>query len=363
MQKPLTVLHLITGLGTGGAERMLTRIVTNSHDPDIRHIVVSMTNVGGFGAEIEAAGVVLYQLDMKGALSTPSALIKLFKISKIEHVDIVQTWLYHADLVGTLFSKLCFFKGKLLWNLRCSDMDRKRYKRYTRILAMLSGIPEMILANSNAGHCYHQKLGYKPKQWRVLPNGIDVEQFKPDLGGRQRLQALLGTQDSDILVGVVARTDPMKAHGLFLKAYARAKVENPNIKVVLLGRGTEKYSGIPGVHVLGERSDVSQIIAGFDALYMPSYSEGFPNVVGEAMACGIPCVVTDVGDAGMIVDGTGFVVRPDDLDAMTEGLDKICALSPAKRQKLGKAARKRVVDNWSLPKIIDDYNKLYMGLV
>jgi len=355
-------MHLITGLGTGGAERMLTHLVTGSKNPDIRHVVVSMMGKDVFGKEIEQAGVELFTLNMSNKLSALKGLWHLHKIIKKIKPGTLQTWLYHADLMGSIYKKLFGFPGKLLWNIRCSNMDDARYNWLTKILTILSAIPNQVLVNSKSGLNHHKVLGYKPQNWAVLPNGINVERFAPNANARKKLEEDYQLNATDFIVGVVARNDPMKAYGSFLEAFATLHHKNPTLKAILVGEGTKKLPKQAGVTALGQRGDIESILSGFDVLCMPSsHGEGFPNVVVEAMACGTPCVVTDVGDALDIIGDTGIGIAPEFTSDIVYGLEKAASLNKKTLDKMGRDARRRIVENWALPKIIDSYNQIYLN--
>ncbi|MGC2854543.1 glycosyltransferase [Novispirillum sp. DQ9] len=356
----IKVLHLISGLGTGGAERMLTRVATRLEAPDITQGVISMTGPGTFGPAIAAAGVPLHDLGMARGRLDPRALGRLAGLLRHERPDVLMTWLYHADLLGTVATLLPGTARALAWNLRCSDMDGARYGRLTRLLALLSGRPAVVVSNSEAGRRFHAGLGYRPKAWRVLPNGIDMDVFRPDPAARPLLRAAAGLPAGAVVVGVVARVDAMKGHGVFLDAFAALRARRPEVHAVLIGKDTGGLPAAPGVVALGERSDVPALVPGLDLLVSPSlFGEGFSNVIGEAMACGVPVAATDVGDAALIVGDTGRVVPPGDAAALAGVMDALLGTDLA---ALGAAARRRVEERWALPLVLETYAALFREL-
>jgi glycosyltransferase involved in cell wall biosynthesis len=352
----MQLLHVITGLGMGGAERMLVRLLGAMDRARFPARVVSLTDLGALGPEIAALGVPVEALGMRRGVPDPRGLTRLRRIVRESRPDVVQSWLYHADLMS------CFAGAKrLAWNLRCSDMDFARYGRSTRwavrALARLSGQPDAVLCNAEAGRRLHESLGYHPRRWEIVPNGFDLQRFRPDPTARARLWAMLGLPEDAVVIGLVARLDPQKDHATAFAALERV----PEAHLVCIGRDVPAPS--PRVHALGERSDVDALVPGFDIATLSSaFGEGFPNVLGEAMACGVPCVTTDVGDAGAIIGDTGFVVPLRDPAALAAGWQRMIALGPEGRARLGTAARERVVANWSIATIARRYEDIYASL-
>jgi glycosyltransferase involved in cell wall biosynthesis len=359
------VLHVITGLGQGGAETMLAKLIEAL--PEITHVVVPLARDLALAPRIAAAGAEVIPLGMRGPLGLPAAVARLAALIRRVRPDVIQSWLYHADLAATLARAVAFSRAPLAWSLRCSDMDLARYAPATRLvvraLARLSGVPAVIASNSEAGLAWHRRLGYRPRRSIVIPNGFDTDRFRPDPEARSRLGAMLGWGEEAVIVGLVARVDPMKDHAGFLAALARTE---PALRAVLVGRGTEALA-IPAalagrVAALGPRDDVAALTPGFDIACLASrFGEGFPNVLGEAMACGVACVTTDVGDASAIVGEAGVVVPPGDPAALAEALSALAA-DPDRRRALGAAGRARVLADYALPSVAARCASLWRGL-
>jgi glycosyltransferase involved in cell wall biosynthesis len=352
----MQVLHVITGLAMGGAERMLVRLLAAMDRSRFRPRVVSLTDHGALGPEIAALGVPVDALGMRRGVPDPRGLLRLRGIVRETSPDLVQSWLYHADLIASLAGA-----PLLAWNLRCSDMDFARYGASTRwtvrALARLSGRPDAVLCNAEAGRRLHESLGYRPRRWEVVPNGFDLARFRPDPQAGQRLRGMLGLPDQAVVIGHVARFDPMKDHATAFAALERV----PEAHLVCVGRGVPGASA--RVHALGERADVEALMAGFDMATLSSaFGEGFPNVLGEAMACGVPCVATNVGDAAAIVGDTGLIVPPRDAAALAAGWQRMIDLGAEGRARLGGAARARVEANWSIAAIARRYESIYASL-
>ncbi len=366
------IVHIITDLDTGGAERMLARLVAASHGARFDHHVIALIGQGRQAEAMRAAGVPVWALGLSGAAGLPLSVARLAVWLRRLRPDVVQTWLYHADLVGTLAAALAGGPS-LLWSVRCSDMDFQRYAASTalvvRLLARLSGWPDMVVANAEAGRERHVALGYRPRRWRIIPNGVDVAAYRPDPRARATVRRQLGVGEGAPVVGVVARRDPMKDHATFLEAAGRVAGRMPAPVFVLAGRGVtaeapEVRTAPPALagrlHALGEHADVPRLMAGLDLLVLPSlYGEGFPNVVAEAMACGVPAVVTDVGDAAHIVGETGRVVPPGDADALADAMVAMLGETEAERARRGQAARQRITANWSLESTVAAFEDLY----
>jgi glycosyltransferase involved in cell wall biosynthesis len=369
----LTVLHLITGLEAGGAQHALLRLVAHTDRRRFRSVVVSLTDTGVLGPAIKAAGADLHTLRLPGGAPTPSGLLRLLRLLRDVRPDIVQTWLYHADLLGLLLKPLANMPH-LLWNLRCSDMDLPPGRMAVlRLLGRLSRVPEVVVVNSRAGQLVHQKIGYRPRRWELIPNGFDIADLKPDPVARRELRAELGCKPGTIAIGMPARVHPMKDHATFLAAAARLARSRPEASFVLIGAGAEPASTelrelIPAelsdrVMLLGERADMARLYPALDIVSLTSaYGEGFPNVLGEAMACGVPCVATDVGDAAVLVGTTGVVVQPRDPEALAAAWDRVIVLGEDGRRALGQEGRSRIEAHYAIGAVVARYEALYQEI-
>jgi glycosyltransferase involved in cell wall biosynthesis len=289
--------------------------------------------------------------------------------------DIVQTWLYHADLAGLVAATIARVPH-VVWNLRCAELDPRDHPRslpaLLRTLALVSRWPDAVICNAEAGRRAHERLGYTPRRWEIIPNGYDTNAFRPSPGARSSLKHQLGIGDDAMLVGLLARFHPMKDHGTFINAARLVTAAQPNVHFVAAGRGVESAPPInrllddlklrDRVHLLPEQADASRFLAALDVAVSSSYGEAFPNVVAEAMACGVPCVVTDVGDSAGIVGSAGVVVPPRDPAALAAGIMRILDLTPAAREALGSSARERIVSEFSIGRALARYDHLYADL-
>ncbi len=366
----IRVLHVVTGLRRGGAETMLVKLVGAIDRARFENRVICLAERGPLAAALEQAGAAVEAFGMRSGLD-PRPLWRLVAALRRHRPDVIQTWLYHADLAGLVAAMGTGRSRRLLWNLRCSDMELRRYapslRLVVRLLARLSPLPAGIVVNSRAGRLHHQRLGYRPRRWIEIPNGFDLSYWRPDDGARGRLRAALGLAENAPLIGMVARLDPMKDHATFLAAFAAARRHLPDLHAVLIGRGTESLDaaiaaqGLAGaVATLGERDDVRALLCGCDVACLSSaFGEGFPNVLGEAMACGVPCVATDIGDAAEIIGGCGRIVPARQPEALAEAFLALLRLSPEARRQLGMRGRDRIAARYDLAGIAARYEELY----
>jgi glycosyltransferase involved in cell wall biosynthesis len=360
----LTILHLITGLDTGGAERMLFQLATRTDRTRFRTVVVSMTDRGTIGPLIEAAGIPVQALGMRRWLPDPRGILRLAAILRALSPDIVQTWLHHADLFGLIMLRLGRVRH-LLWALHSSDMQESALVR--RLLVRGSARPDAVVTVSRFGQRFHTELGYRPRRWVYIPNGFDTVSLHPDEAARRRGRALLGIADSEIAILLPARHHPMKDHANFFAAAARLAASEPNARFVLAGTGSDALGdpiaahGLAGrVLPIGHRTDLDGLYPAFDIVTLSSaYGEAFPMVLGEAMACGVPCVATDVGDTALLIGDAGTVVPARDPGALAEGWRGIIALAPEERRALGVKARAHIVANYDLERIVPRFEALY----
>lgn len=351
---------------------MLAKLVGAMDRARFSNTVISLTDRGQLGEQIESSGVVVHALGMKRGRPDISALPRLIRLFRSLNPTIVQSWLYHADFLSTL---AVWFAGSpiLVWNVRCSEMDLARYPPLTRwvqrVLAQWSATPAAVIVNSEAGRKLHEQIGYRPRRWDVIPNGFDTQRFHPDSSVRLPLRKEWHVPDDAVIVALVARVDPMKDHATFLDAAQEVSKARPNVHFFLVGKDTQTLTpavsvrGLSGrVRVLGYRSDIDRLLPGVDVLCLSSVGEGFPNVLGEAMACGIPCVSTDVGDARSIIADTGLVVPVRDPALLAQAIIGMIDRGAAARERLGCAARARIEGEYSLSKIVDRYTALYSDL-
>lgn len=352
---------------------MLCKLLSHMDREKFQNIVVSLQDEGVLGKDIRKAGIPLLTLNMKPGIPNPVGIYRLGMILKKTKPGILQTWLYHADLLG-MISRIVMRVPIIVWNVRCSHLKKDDHPSslfvVINFLAKLSHMTNAVIVNSEIGKKIHRSLGYKPTRWEVIPNGFDTDLFCPSHDARSKIRRDLGLPENTLLVGLIARFNPMKDHDNFLYAAKLILQELPNVHFILSGQGVDfkndllhkkvKEFGIGNnVHMLGERTDISDIIAALDVACSSSYSEGFPNAVGEAMSCAVPCVVTDVGDCAFIVADTGIAVPPRNPHVFAEALKAVLTLPSENRIEMGILARKRIVENFSIDAITQRYERLY----
>lgn len=370
-------MHVITGLYTGGAETMLLKLLSAQDTARFKPIVVALGSGGAIAEKIESLGITVCSLDMSGNSPSPVAVWRLLKLVRGFKPQVIQGWMYHGNLMAALAGLLSPGRAPVLWNIRHSLYDFRLDKRMTALIIRLGGklsfSPEWIIYNSRVSAKQHEKLGYASARTVILANGFDCELFRPSFAARSSIRQQLGVSDGATLIGLVARYHPIKDHANFIAAAAKLAVTKSDVHFVLVGssideRNLELMEMIDSVglrdrvHLLGEQSNLSEITAALDIATSSSASEAFPNVIGEAMSCGVPCVVTDVGDSAVLVGEAGRVVPPKDSNALAAGWASILDLNQEQRNALSAAARQRIVENYSLPNIVAQYEALYMDL-
>ena len=375
--RPISLLFLITHLGQGGAEEMLYKLLSRIDRTRFTPQVISMMDHGLLIPKIQALGIPVDSLGMRRGVPNPLAILRLARWLWQHHPDVIQTWMYHADLAGCLAARLV---GRIpvSWGIRHSDLSSEGNSSLTlltvRICAMLSRwLPTRIVCCSEASRRVHVEAWYAAEKMVVIPNGFDVDTFMPDVAARNSIRKELAIPDDAPVIGMAARFEPIKDHHNFVRAARILHQTRPNVRFVLCGQGVSwdnerlvtwiDEAGIRNrFHLLGLRRDMSSITAAFDIATLTSFGEAFPNVVGEAMSCAVPCVVTDVGDTARIVGETGMVVPSRNPYALAEAWRQMLDLGPEGRCRLGMAARERVKDKFGLPKIVDCYQNHFEEL-
>jgi glycosyltransferase involved in cell wall biosynthesis len=370
------VLHITTGLGQGGAESALYKLV-RATTPQIEHFVVSLLDEGVYGERLRAAGAQVEALRMRPGRPSLSALRRLQGSLRSIEPDLVQTWMYHADLLGGLAAR---FAGRrpIVWGVRHSNLELRRNRLSTlaiaRVCAWLSNwVPTAIVFCAEQAAHAHAALGYRKEKFRIIPNGYDLATFATDPVARSAAR-LEWAGPQEVLLGCVARWHPQKDHENLLAALALVTRGTP-VKCVLAGEGMTAQNpelmasirrhGVERVAVLaGARNDIPTLMAAIDIHVLPSAGESFPNVVAEAMAAGTPCVATDVGDVSAIVGDTGWVVPARDPLAFAAGIEAALeALRAQGKAALGERCRERIERRYGLARMSGAYVELWRSLV
>jgi len=370
----LKIAHIITGLEADGAETMLYKLL-RAMDRRFDPVVVSLVDDGPMAARIEELGIPVFGCGMRpGFLSLPAAA-RLGRLLRRVRPDLLQGWMYHGNLAAQVAAAALPSGTPVLWNIRGSHCRLRDEKFMTAatiwVGARLSRLPSKIISNSLASARQHERLlRYSKDRWVIIPNGFEVEKFTPSESARVDVRAELHASPEALLIGLIGRYHPMKDHANFLSAAAILRTKLPAAQFLLAGSGVDSENStlrdqmqtlglLAGVHLLGARGDVPRITAALDIAGSASYSEAFPNVIGEAMSCAVPCVVTDVGDAALLVGDTGRVVPPRDSNALAQAWLELAGLSRSSRHSLGAAARARIAAHFSMSAIAARYEELY----
>lgn len=337
-------------------------------------MVISLTGTGPVADMIAKLGVRVEALDLR--ISPLGTFARLIGLLREIRPQVIQTWLYHADLAG-LLARPFVPHTHLCWNLRCAELGSGDVPFFTRMLARLLGaasrFPDLVIANSQAGRAAHRRIGYRPRRWEVIYNGFDAARFVPDAAARETVRLELGLEADAMLVGLVARYHPMKDHENFLRGAALIRGKCHDARFLLAGRDVTAENtrlmacvnslGLGGsIHLLGERADMPTITAALDVACSSSFSEGFPNTVGEAMSCAVPCVATNVGDTAYLLGSGGIAVPPRDPTALAEACVRLLQMSKEDRSRIGMLGRTRILEEFSIDRIVARYEGIYAQL-
>lgn len=369
----MKVLHCITSTGFGGAQIMLLRYLRALGQRAYDHSVLSLMPQGAIGQEIASLGVPVHDLGLQQGRYSVRALKTLRQHVRHTRPDLIHGWMYHGNLAARLATIASTAAPPVLWAVHHSLQDIHNERRSSRFFirsgAALSGGVSGISYCAQVSAAQHEAIGFASDRSIVIPNAIDTDEFRPDAEARARLGVIAGIPDGRIIIGNVGRDHPMKDQARMVAAIARLLELGYDVQGVLIGTGQDVGSARRASHELGisdristlsERSDIAKLVSGFDIFLLPSaWGEAFPLAVCEAMACGVPSVVTDVGDTGLIVGETGAVIPPSDTEAQASALAKMVDLGPSGRKAMGAAARDRICQNFSMSRYIDAHDQWY----
>lgn len=359
------VCFLLRRLERGGAERQLVELIRRLPSERFGVALVTFYEGGALAGELaQATHVRVLSLGKRGRWDVLPFLWRALRAINRERPHVVHGWLGMANLLALLTGRLA--GARVMWGVRSGYMDLTRYDWLSRIeyglAARCARFADAAVFNSWAGRAYHERHGYAATRGYVVTNGIDIVRFAPDAEARRSLRREWGVAGDEALVGLVARLDPMKDHDTFLRAVAIVLGQRGDVRVACVGGGPEDARqrlralaedlGIASrVRWEGERADVERVYNACDLVVLSSYGEGFPNVLGEALACGTPCVTTDVGDASRVVGEPERVAPPRDPAALAAAMLRALAAEPADREHV----RSRVCRDWSAERMALDY--------
>jgi len=372
------ILHIITDLTVAGAEIKLYKVLGACDRTRFDPAVVSMRNHGDLRGPIEAMGIPVFDLGIRSSFPSALAAARLARTARRFKADLIHGWMYHGNLAAQFAAAVMREKPAVIWSVHQSlysfDYEKRLTAHIIRLGARWSHLPDKVIYNSNTSARQHEAIGYRSEKRTVLGYGFDTNAFSPSDEARLSVRAELGISEDALLIGLAGRYHPAKDHLNFLRAASLLKNQHQNLHFVLCGRGVDSNNAVltrlvadfalsDRVHLLGERRDIHRIIASLDIAASSSSTEGFPNVIGEAMSSGVPCVVTSVSDLPQVIGDTGRAVTPQNAEALAAGLHELIVLGTEQRQRLGAAARQRIIDRFSLNAAVAQYEKTYEDVI
>lgn len=373
----MRALFLSSGLGVGGAELALERLIPQLQARGVVCAVASLRELGPVGERMRAAGIEVHALGMRPPRPSIAGFVRLWRLVRQFRPDVLQGWMYHGNIAAQFArlaapsAKIC---GAIHQTLARPEMDPWTTRAVIRLDAWLSYLAARTIYVARSAETQHLARGYSQRAACFIPNGFDTAAFAPDESMRSAMRAELGLMPEHFVFGAVGRFHPVKDQASFLKAAALNAEQAPHARFVMVGEGLTQDNvelapllaqpELQGrVQMLGRRDDVPRLMQALDVLVLSSLSEGLPNVVAEAMSCAVPCVVTDVGDTAWMVGETGWVVPPGDAQQLADGMHAALRADPAMRNARGEAARKRIADHFSIEVVAQAYLSLYEDLL
>lgn len=378
MTRRIKVLHIISNLMSGGAEAMLSKVARASAKSDVDHVVISMITGGIIADDLATSDIPVHFLGAGRSFGAVTHIGEIRQLARDLNPDLIQGWMYHGNIAGTAGG---LFNGRsipVIWNVRQTVRTLRHESLLTAFLillgAPLSRSPRAIIYNSLHAAEDHERFGYTHKRRVIIPNGFDTELFRPSATSRGFLLKELRLPANAAIVGRVANFHTHKDFPTLMAAFASIARQNPRAHLVMVGRGLDSknhafaalMASLPfsdRVRIMGERSDVAQIIPGFDVLLSSSSAEAFPNVIGEAMACGVSTVTTDAGDCREVLGDPERVVARGDAEALAQATLQLLSLDPAERAAIGSRDRARVIERYSIEAVAAQYAALWRQAV
>lgn len=361
------VTHIITGLERGGAERFLFNLLSSTLNGKIKNHVISLMSEGYYGPLLKEKKISLDCLNLNRGQINFKSLKILKNILKNQKPDIIQGWMYHGNLAALVGNAMIKKKTKVFWNIRLSLEAFSQMKIKTRLViklgALLSKKINAIIYNSTRSRLQHRKIGFSKNNDYFIPNGFDIEKWQPNENTRYKIRNSLNISDKKRIIGYVGRGEAQKDLPNLFKAFDILKRKYPDVILIAVGKDLKKYAtNFDKIIFLGERSDVNYLMKSFDFLCLSSKAEGFPNVIGEAMLSGLPCVTTDTGDAKEIVGETGWVVPINNPILLSNCLYKVLKIPLDEFQMYGKKAREKIIKNYNINYVKNEYTSLYHSI-
>lgn len=351
---------------------MLSKLVTSQKDENIKMSVITLFDNNYFLDEIEKTDSRVYCVNLKKNVLAPLKLFTIMRIIMKEKPTVLQTWMYHCDFLGVVV-KLLFPKLKLVWNIRHSELikgvDKSTTILLAKILARLSSIPDKVIYGSHAALVTHKKIGYRNKNNEIISNGFNTMDYAPDHSIRSRIRSFLDITNETVVLGTVGRASKVKNQLMLIEVFDDINKIHPNTKLILIGKGIrDQYLSHKivlenqNIILIDETNKINDYLKAFDLFILPSLSEGFPNVLGEAMSTEVPCIATDVGDSALIIGNDNFVAKKNSKEDLQERISYWYRLNEKEKSELKKHSRNRIKNNYSLDITVNSYVKAYNEL-
>lgn len=375
------ICHIITSLGAGGAEGTLVKLVMNENYHE--HIIITLTGKGKYFEKLIKNNYKVYDLNFKNKFFVLLNFLKLVLLIKKINPDAVQTWLYHADLLGGLAAKICFVKN-IIWNIRTSYLP-SNYKLTTiltiKLCACLSWfIPKKIITCAKSTLSIHEDLGYCVEKFEVIFNGFILP--KDEIMNKKLFFENLDLSDKDFNIIFVGRFAPQKDHNNFLRAIELFRRNYPvflnlNLNIIFIGKDTSeilknnKWFDANSLNLklitINNTNNIYKYFSHMDlSVLSSSYGEAFPNVLAESMLCGVPCIATDVGDSKAILGNNGWIVRPSSPKELSEALFEAINtihLKPKNKKRIAENCKSKVLSEYTLETMVNRYKDLYSNVI
>lgn len=364
--RALDILFLAYSLDVGGTERQLLNLAKGLHGRGHKVRIALFYGGGALEPEAMADGIPLIHLRKKSRWDFLGLLWRLNHLVRTDRPRVVHSFLSTPNILAGVLKLICP-QVRVVWGVRSSHVDYSRYESFfyiaDRVERVMSRRADLIICNSRAGmeHAVHK--GFPEKKTIVVSNGIDTDKFSPSEKDRMKIRAEWGIADNEFLIGLVGRLDPMKDHATFIKSAGLLARVVDNARFVCVGGGERarlqklmqmtSEAGLDRKWIwAGQRNDMSAVYNALDLLCLSSSGEGFPNVIGEAMSCGVPCVATNVGDSALIIGQLGAVVKSGDPDALCDGMREM--ISRCQGNLLDRRAiRQRVMEHFGMQRMFE----------